>query len=81
MLIPRNSPAFAACLLLCCITAGCSAGREEGRQPLQIWFDRPAAAWEETLPLGNGRLGAMPDGGVASETLVLNEISLWSGGP
>ncbi|MBQ5996735.1 MAG: glycoside hydrolase family 95 protein, partial [Bacteroidales bacterium] len=67
--------------LLFCLTAGCSAGREEGRQPLQIWFDRPASAWEETLPLGNGRLGAMPDGGVASETLVLNEISLWSGGP
>ena len=44
-----------------------------------IWFDRPASAWEETLPLGNGRLGMMPDGGIDEELIVLNEISLWSG--
>ena len=39
----------------------------------------PAAIWEETLPLGNGRLGMMPDGGILREHIVLNEISLWSG--
>ena len=38
-----------------------------------------AAIWEETLPLGNGRLGMMPDGGILREHIVLNEISLWSG--
>ncbi len=43
------------------------------------WFDRPAAAWEESIPLGNGRVGMMPWGGVESERIVLNEISLWSG--
>jgi alpha-L-fucosidase 2 len=37
--------------------------------------------WEETFPLGNGRIGLMPDGGVETETFVLNEISLWSGNP
>ncbi|MBP5612207.1 MAG: glycoside hydrolase family 95 protein, partial [Bacteroidales bacterium] len=79
--ILKPCPAFAAALLLFSITAGCSTEADDAAQPLQIWFDRPATAWEETLPLGNGRLGAMPDGGVASETLVLNEISLWSGGP
>lgn len=47
--------------------------------PLTLWYDRPAAVWEETLPLGNGRLGAMPDGGVAAERIVLNDITLWSG--
>jgi alpha-L-fucosidase 2 len=46
---------------------------------LSCHFDRPAAIWEETFPLGNGRIGIMPDGGIDRETLVLNEISMWSG--
>ena len=45
----------------------------------RLWFTAPASIWEETLPLGNGRLGMMPDGGVDREHIVLNEISLWSG--
>ncbi|MCC8170871.1 MAG: glycoside hydrolase family 95 protein [Parabacteroides sp.] len=48
----------------------------------KIWeyhFDEPARVWEETLPLGNGRLGLMPDGGIDRESVLLNEISLWSG--
>ena len=47
--------------------------------PLKLWYDRPARNWEETLPLGNGRLGMMPDGGVNDEKVVLNDITLWSG--
>ena len=47
--------------------------------PLNISFDTPAEMWEETLPLGNGRLGAMPNGGILKETLVLNEETMWSG--
>lgn len=46
---------------------------------LKLWYDRPAAVWEETLPLGNGRLGMMPDGGINKENIVLNDITLWSG--
>lgn len=49
--------------------------------PLRLWYDEPAAYWEATLPLGNGRLGAMPDGGIINEHIVLNDITLWSGGP
>ncbi len=52
-----------------------------GQQPLRLWYDKPAQVWEETLPLGNGRLGMMPDGGVANENIVLNDITLWSGAP
>ncbi|WP_440134043.1 glycoside hydrolase family 95 protein [Chitinophaga sancti] len=44
-------------------------------------YDKPAKVWEETLPLGNGRLGMMPDGGVQTEKIVLNDITLWSGAP
>ena len=50
-------------------------------KPLRLWYDVPAAVWEETLPLGNGRLGMMPDGGVGTEKIVLNDITLWSGAP
>lgn len=46
----------------------------------RLYYRAPAAIWEETLPLGNGRLGMMPDGGVSREHIVLNEISMWSGG-
>jgi len=52
-----------------------------GQQPLKLWYDKPAQVWEETLPLGNGRLGMMPDGGVTNENIVLNDITLWSGAP
>ena len=47
--------------------------------PNVLWYDTPAAQWEETLPLGNGRLGMMPDGGIVKESIVLNDITLWSG--
>ena len=42
-------------------------------------FDEPATLWEESFPLGNGRIGLMPDGGIEKENIVLNEISMWSG--
>ena len=47
----------------------------------RLWYRQAASLWEATLPLGNGRLGAMPDGHVWDENIVLNDITLWSGGP
>ncbi|WP_321331582.1 glycoside hydrolase family 95 protein [uncultured Bacteroides sp.] len=44
-----------------------------------LWFNKPATQWEEALPLGNGRLGMMPDGGIEKEHIVLNDITMWSG--
>jgi len=46
---------------------------------LSYHFDAPAKIWEETFPLGNGRIGMMPDGGVDTENFILNEITMWSG--
>lgn len=46
-----------------------------------LWYDSPADRWEDALPVGNGRLGAMVFGGVRGERIQLNEDSLWSGGP
>ena len=44
-------------------------------------FASPASDWNEALPIGNGRMGAMVFGGVATELLQLNEDSVWYGGP
>ena len=46
----------------------------------ELVFDLPARHFTESLPLGNGRLGAMVFGRVNQERIVLNEISMWSGG-
>ena len=47
----------------------------------RLWYHRPAQYWEEALPLGNGRLGAMVSGGVAKDTLQLNEDTFWGQSP
>lgn len=48
---------------------------------LSVSFDKPAQDFTESLPLGNGRLGALVFGGTSTNRIALNEISLWSGGP
>jgi alpha-L-fucosidase 2 len=49
-------------------------------EDLKLWFNQPAANWNEALPVGNGRLGAMVFGGVENERLQLNEETIWSKG-
>src|ERR1041385_1204052 len=71
-MIRKIFPSLLTCLLFVSISFG-------QQRPLRLWYDRPAKVWEETLPLGNGRLGMMPDGGVPTENIVLNDITLWSG--
>ncbi|AKQ45081.1 alpha-L-fucosidase [Rufibacter radiotolerans] len=51
------------------------------RSSLTLWYDQPAANWNEALPLGNGRLGAMVFGNPARELLQLNEETVWAGEP
>lgn len=46
----------------------------------RLWYEKPAAEWEEALPIGNGRLGAMVYGGTDRERLQVNEESIWFGG-
>ena len=48
---------------------------------LTLWYRRPANVWNEALPVGNGRLGAMVFGGVHRERIQLNEETLWDGYP
>lgn len=48
---------------------------------LKLWYRQPADTWNEALPLGNGRIGAMVFGKLQEGELQLNEAFLWSGGP
>ncbi|BCM93505.1 hypothetical protein IAD21_05396 [Abditibacteriota bacterium] len=57
-------------------------GRTTGPQEsLSLWYQKPAEKWEEALPVGNGRLGAMIFGRPDHERLQLNDITVWSGKP
>ena len=49
-------------------------------QETLLWYTKPAENFDQALPVGNGRIGAMVFGGVETEHLKLNEDSLWSGG-
>lgn len=53
----------------------------ESASKLILWYDKPASDWNEALPLGNGRIGAMVFGRVDSERIQLNEATLWTGKP
>lgn len=46
-----------------------------------LWYKQPAQHFEESLVLGNGRVGATVFGGVESDKIYLNDATLWSGEP
>lgn len=60
--------------------AACQSSETKGGK-LKMWYDKPATVWNEALPVGNGRLGAMIYGDPAAEKIQLNEETFWSGGP
>jgi alpha-L-fucosidase 2 len=67
------------CVLFFSITQICFS-QNEGT--IRLWYKSPAGAtWENALPVGNGRLGAMVYGNVEKETIQLNEHTVWSGSP
>ncbi len=51
------------------------------QQNLKLIYDKPAKNWNEALPIGNGKLGAMVFGGAVQEHLQLNEETIWAGEP
>lgn len=66
---------------LCLMSLACAANGTTSAPESQIWYRQPAARWLESLPVGNGRMGAMIFGGAAQEHLALNESTIWSGAP
>ena len=71
----RKTLKIVSAIMLSFMFITASAGEE-----LKLWFNQPADNWNEALPIGNGRLGAMVFGGVSHERLQLNEESVWSFG-
>ncbi len=59
----------------------CGCQKHSSKETWNMTYTTPAQLWEECSPLGNGHLGMMPDGGIDKETIVLNDITLWSGAP
>ena len=49
--------------------------------PMRLWYDREAQYFEESLPIGNGKLGALVYGGTQRNVIYLNDITLWTGKP
>lgn len=50
-------------------------------ETLKLWYEKAADSWNEALPIGSGKLGAMIFGRTHVERIQLNEDSIWSGGP
>ena len=52
-----------------------------GFAPLRLWYDAPARCFEESLPIGNGTMGALIYGGDRENVIFLNDITFWTGRP
>ena len=64
---------FTTCLTLC--------EAQVQQAPMVLQYDRPADFFEESLPIGNGKLGALVYGGTDDNIIYLNDITLWTGKP
>ena len=65
---------------LCIATNALCSKPQSPNENLKLWYDEEATIWEEYLPLGNGRMGMMMSGGVATDHIILNEGTMWAGG-
>ncbi len=72
---------FLVLISICAIFVSAGCDNPEKSKKLKLWYNHPAVVWEEALPLGNGRIGAMIFGSPQNELIQLNENTLWSGHP
>jgi alpha-L-fucosidase 2 len=70
---------FRVAALLAGVCAIGASDLPQQAEDLRLWYRQPAASWNEALPIGNGRLGAMVFGGINAERLQLNEDTIWAG--
>ena len=70
----KNTNTLLAILLLAPLCAGAATDPST-----TLRFNTPARTFHESLPLGNGRIGAMDLGGTGRQRIVLNENTMWSG--
>ena len=65
-------------LIAVSVFIACQSPTDTSTENIQVlWYEQAATVWEEALPLGNGRLGAMVFGDPTSERIQLNDDSLW----
>lgn len=76
-----NAMSIACTLLIIYCQPSQAQKAQDKTNPLVLWYKEPAKDWNEALPIGNGRLGAMIFGRPAEELIQLNEETLWTGGP
>src|SRR6187549_3919172 len=68
--------------LLLLLAFSATVTHAQNNTTLKLWYNKPSGKiWENALPIGNGRLGAMIYGNVEKETIQLNEHTVWSGSP
>lgn len=67
-----------AAVTLAAISLGAVA---QGQQPMRLWYNKPATYFEESLPIGNGKIGGLIYGAVDNDTIYLNDITYWTGKP
>ena len=78
---PAMPQRVAASIAVLIVLAGVSAAGAQPAASNLLFYGHPAREWNQALPLGNGRLGAMVFGNVTGERIQLNENTLWMGGP
>lgn len=76
-----NNKISSSTFIICCLFALSFSAIAQQKKEMVLWYNQPAKDWNEALPLGNGRLGAMVFGRVSEELIQLNEATLWTGGP
>ena len=81
MNVPRRLCLVVLVLAAALLSARAGAADDAGAGDLRLWYSKPAGPWEEALPIGSGRLGAMIFGGTTDERIQFNEDTLWTGRP
>ena len=77
----RTRTTFFILMSLVLMTSCQSPVNETASNHLTLWYKQPAKVWDEALPVGNGRLGAMVFGNPLEERIQINEESIWAGCP
>lgn len=68
-------------ILVLSLLCGIGVSESAGKMAMKLWYDKPATYFEESLPIGNGKLGALIYGGSDLNVIYLNDITLWTGKP
>ena len=68
-------------MLLAMAISAQSSPTSSDQAPMVLHYDKPATYFEESLPIGNGKIGALVYGGTDDNIIYLNDITLWTGKP